>query len=137
MGHDILQYMNWLVLSYFLSLGTLSYNGQMFTGDHYAGFVMPSPGFQTTLGVELQGLDNHLFVGGSVETWESLYGVIIAPSESLYIFNAGIRGWGFEIGYRHECDHPMISTVDDRASQGFLAKRDEIYLSYTGKLKVF
>jgi hypothetical protein len=130
--------MNWLVLSYFLSIGTLAYQGQTFDANGSATFMMPTPSYQTTLGVEAQGFDDHLFVGGSVQTWESPNGNdLFSPSEAFYIFNAGLRGWGFEVGYRHECDHPIVTTWDERASSGLSIVRDEIYLSFTGKLKIF
>ena len=99
----------------------------------------PSPSYQTTLGVEAQLLDNHLFVGGSVQTWESpnIGSFTFSPSEAFYVFSAGLRGWGFELGYRHECDHTTVNTWDDSPSQGMQNNRDEFYLSFTGKVKVF
>jgi hypothetical protein len=131
--------MNWLVLSYFLSLGMLSYQGQVFDPSGSAMLTIPAPSYQTTLGFEIQGIDNHLFVGGSVQTWESPDGTgLFIPSEAFYIFSAGLRGWGFELGYRHECDHPIINEWGGtRPDSGLQINQDEFYLSFTGKLKVF
>jgi hypothetical protein len=131
--------MQWLVLSYFLSLGTLSYQGQVFDPSGSAMLTMPTSSFQTTFGVEAQAFDNHLFVGGSVETWESPNGRgFFFPSEGFYIFSAGLRGWGFELGFRHECDHPIINEWGNSPpEQGLGANRDEFYLNFTGRLKVF
>jgi hypothetical protein len=129
--------MSWLTLAYFLSLGTLAYQGQMFDPAGSAMFNIPQS-YQTTLGVEAQAFDNHLFVGGSVETWESPNGQgFFNPSETFYVFSAGLRGWGFEVGYRHECGHPVVSWTDFQIGQGFLSNKDEFYLSYSGKLKLF
>lgn len=128
--------MQWLVLSYFLSIGTLSYNAQVLTMLGPAEIATPDRTFQTTLGVELQAFDNHLFAGGSVQTWETIYGLVFAPSESLYVFSAGIRFDGLELGYRHECDHLTLSEMI-LPMKGFGGNRDEIYLNYMSKLKVF
>jgi hypothetical protein len=127
--------MTWLLLTYFLSLGTLSY--QAVDVDH-VWFSTPPLTFQTTLGLEAQLFNDHVFVGAGVQTWESAAGNgFFNPMESLFTFSVGLRGWGFELGYRHECDHPIISSTDFHVTQGWLATKNEIYLSYTGKLKVF
>ena len=126
--------MNWLVLSYFLSLGTLSY-----TQTWPIDFSSPEYSFQTTVGVEAEGIDNHLFLGASVETWETIASPgngIFNPWESLYIFSAGFRADGFELGWRHECDHPVLWNTETGAT-GFLARRDELYLSYKASVKLF
>jgi hypothetical protein len=128
--------MTWLALAYFLSLGTL--NGQQLTSPDFITFQTLPLTFQTTFGIEAQLFNNHLFAGGSVQTWESaLDGGFFAPNEGIYIFSAGLRWEGLEIGYRHECDHPIVSRADFQISQGILSSRDEIYLSYKGTLKIF
>jgi hypothetical protein len=130
--------MQWLTLAYFLSLGTVAYQGQTFDLRGSAMFIVPQNSFQTTLGVEAQLFDNHAFAGASVETWETHAGsVSFAPSEAFYIFNAGLRAWGFELGWRHECDHPVSSNWGGGVPQGMLSMRDEFYISYTGKINVF
>jgi hypothetical protein len=129
--------MSWLVMSFFLSLGTLSYNGSFLSPEGMVSIVEPPNTFATTLGVEAQLLDNHAFVGASIQTWESVLGNgFFSPSESLYIFNAGFRLNGFEIGWRHECDHITLATMS-LPSQGFGENRDDIYVSYHANIKVF
>jgi hypothetical protein len=125
--------MNWLVLSYFLSMGTLAYQAS-FSPDAPV-YQTPDLNFETTLGIEALVLD-HLFVGGSVQMWESPSVRFFDPSEGLYIFEAGLRGWGFEFGFRHECDHVILNAFTI-PSQAFWANKDEFYVSYTGHLKVF
>lgn len=130
--------MNWLLLTYFLSFGSISCQEQIYNPAGGAIFSTPQPSFQTTLGVEATFAD-HVFVGGSTEAWMSPDGEsTFNPFEGFYIFSAGLRGWGFEVGYRHECDHPIVSTFDySFAAQGAHVNRDEFYVSYTGHLKVF
>jgi hypothetical protein len=131
--------MTWLAFAYFFSLGTLSYTGETFDAHDIAMFTASENSFQTTLGVEAQLFDNHVFVGGSVETWESALDLTnFAPSEAFYTFSAGLRAWGFELGFRHECDHPILSRWDGSLSpQWFGVMKDEFYLSFCGALKVF
>ena len=130
--------MTWLAFAYFLSLGTLSYHGQIFDPGGYGDMILSSS-YQTTLGVEAQLFDDHAFIGGSVQTWESQIDLVnFAPSEGIYTFSAGLRGWGFEIGYRHECDHAIMDTwAHSYPTQGFLVMRDEFYVSYSGIINMF
>jgi hypothetical protein len=61
--------LTWLALAYLLSAGTLSYNAC----QPSISFVQSPPeSFQTTLGIETQMIDNHVFAGGTIETWEKL-----------------------------------------------------------------
>jgi len=129
--------MSWLALVYFLSFGSMSYQGQVAFDWGIIDTIMTTPGtFETTFGTEAQMFDNHVFVGGSVETWESFNGELFTPTESFYDFSVGLRGWGFELGWKHECVH---LTIEGWAvpNSGFISNRNELYLSYTGKLKVF
>jgi hypothetical protein len=133
--------MNWLVLSYFLSIGTLGQWGQFIapdirTGSTFEGSYSTAPRtYQTTLGIEAQAFDNLVFVGGSVETWETFNGGFY-PFESLYIFDAGLRWKGFELGYRHQCDHPTLDKLS-LPEQGYGFTRDEFYMSFKSSFKVF
>ena len=125
--------MNWLVLSYFLMAGTVNYDvGFLGTG----AYRTPAQTYETTLGVEATIAD-FAFVGGQVQTWETpAGGAFFTPLQSLYQFNAGFRFHGFELGFRHECDHMTLDAYLG-AGKGFIGDRTEFYLSYTGKLKVF
>jgi hypothetical protein len=124
--------MKWLVLSYLISLGSMNYH--QFTPSTMI-VASPENNFQTTMGVEAQLVNNHLFLGGTVETWEaSLNDGFFSPWESLYVFNAGFRWGGLEIGYRHECDHPTFSSS---SLPGFCVVSDEIYISYKASVDIF
>ena len=130
---------DWLAFSYFVSIGTMAYSGQTFDAHGSAIFTMPTPSYQETIGIEADAFDNHIFAGFSEETWMHPEGTFtFTPDENFYSISAGLRGWGFEIGYRHECDHPIVSWFGDIAPhQGFIGNTDTFYLSYTGHLKVF
>ena len=129
--------MSWLVMSFMISIGTLHYAGEFTNPPLDVLLQTPANSYQTTLGVEMQGIDNHVFLGGRVETWESgnMDGMF-SPSQSLYVFNAGFRGYGFEFGWRHECDHITLPNAQSKVN-GFSADRDDFYLSYKTSVKVF
>lgn len=129
--------MQWLVLSYFLSLGTLSYQAEFINPPIEAFYLTPKGTFVETFGVELQVADI-AFVGGSVQTWETTGGAagMFSPTQSLYVFNVGVRKNGLEMGWRWECDHMTLAgtLISD---QGFLSNKSEIYLSYRSKITLF
>ena len=108
--------MQWLTLAYFLSLGTMAYQTQTFDPRGSAMFIVPQNSFQTTLGVEAQAFDNHAFAGASVETLESYNGNLFSPSEAFYVFNAGLRAWGFELDGVTSAIMPLVR----RGEVGFL-----------------
>ena len=130
--------MNWLVMSFMMSIGTLSYQGEFTAIPLDVLLRTPaSDSYQSTLGIEAQGFDNHVFVGGSVQTWMAgNVDGLFSPSQSLYVFNAGFRGYGFEFGWRHECDHITLPNAQSKVN-GFSADKDEFYLSYKASVKVF
>ena len=129
--------MTWLALAYLLSVGSLDYSGIMVSPNGSTNYQTPANTYQTTLGAEAQLFNNHIFAGGTVQTWESSLGTgLFSPAESLYTFNAGLRFKGFELGYRHECDHITLSDFNAKL-QGFAGNRTEVYFSYIGHVKVF
>jgi hypothetical protein len=123
--------MQWLTLLYTLSFGTVSYQSALLS--------TPLESFSTVLSVELQAFDNHLFLSSGVETWETAQSLAsFAPFQALYTFSAGLRLGGFELGYRHECDHPVISNISLQPMlYAFLNVRNTFYISFKGKLNVF
>jgi hypothetical protein len=125
--------MQWLTLAYLLSIGTMNNS----TGQSVNIFSQtPNNTYQITLGVEAQIFKNHLFIGGNVQTWEYRGNTgYFNPWESLYTFNAGFRFKGFEFGFRHECDHPVV--VADISTTGFFGSKEEVYISYKGEINIF
>ena len=126
--------MQWLVLSYLISIGSV-YN-VVAVHDPLVYVQTPGCSIETTLGFEALIAD-HFFIGAQAETWETPAGNgFFSPFESLYRFSAGVRFSGFEAGFRHECDHETLSSFSAPTS-GFAGGRTEFYVSYTGKVKVF
>jgi hypothetical protein len=121
-----------------ISIGTLNYQAE-FENPPIEAFYITQPGtYQTKFGAELLFMD-HFFVGGSVETWETVdIHNLFAPNQSLYVFSAGARTHGLEIKFTHECDHITLpGALDMIPNQGFLANRNELTISYHGEIKLF
>jgi hypothetical protein len=81
------------------------------------------------------------FIGGSVK---SLTGFPVNDRCQIvgvdYIFTTGVRlGENFEIGFRHECDHPVNQYywVDGLSDyfQSYEKTKEEIYIQFKGKVK--
>jgi hypothetical protein len=129
--------MNWLVLSYLISLGTLSNYVQVddIPRDNRIIFEEPANAFSTTLAVELLAFE-HIFVGGSVTTWEVWNEWLsFCPNEALYGFSAGVRFGPFELGVRHECDHSVVTGggIDNLTIGG---NKTEVYVKLEGKVNL-
>ena len=124
--------MQWLALTYLISLGTMQYDLVIPNSE----FLTPKNTVTTTLGIEALFAE-HFFISGSVETWEQMdsTSIYFYPMESLYKINAGLRWNGLEIGFKHECDHPVVS--NSILLKGFFTSQSSFYLSYTGKLNIF
>jgi hypothetical protein len=131
--------MTWLTLSYFIMVGTIAQDHVISNGV-LAWYTTPPNTFETTLGAELVFAE-HFFAGGSVETYMHPYqSVFFNPTESDYKFSFGIRYAGFEIGWRHECDHMTLSYADFgdiSRNGGYTMVSTEFYLSFKGSMKIF
>lgn len=129
--------MNWLVLSYLVTLGTMNYQAEFINPPIEAFYLTPKGTFVETFGVELQ-IAEIGFIGGSAETWETTGGAagMFSPTQSLYAFTIGARKNGLEFGWKWECDH-MTLPGTLIPNQGFLANKSEIYIQYKGSVKLF
>lgn len=130
--------MTWLALAYIISLGTMNYQMEYINPPIRAFYLTPEGTCSETFGAEVQLFDDLIFIGGSVETWENAGGSkgMFSPSQSLYVFNAGVRKNGVEFGWRWECDHMTLpgTFIPD---QGFLGNKSEVYISYHAVAKIF
>ena len=112
--------MSWIMFFFAVEAGLLS--GQ--EGLGHLGYYYPDKSTYITLEVEAQV--GPWFIGGDVETHQTFLGTGFAPYRALYTFNTGFRWRAFEIGWRHMCDHPVISaSVDPSPKSGGW---DRIYL---------
>jgi hypothetical protein len=122
-------------LSWSLSGGQLL-NEAVAVGDE---FSVASPYFVTTE-FEFQvpfswskGGGDQFFGGGSTENRFLPYGgIYFAPWQDTYTFNTGVRLYGMELGYEHQCIHPVV--VQNEALSSFFKGYDKVYFKIEGKL---
>lgn len=123
-----------LVLAFYLEVGYLPCGG-MANYQPPTFLVVEELSFYTTLGVSASMWG--FFVEGEVRTnvQKGAEGYSFMPVGVWYGFGAGYRiGW-FEIGWRHECDHP-VAVMFPMAKGEFRweAALDQVYLRVEGKL---
>ena len=109
----------------------LNLNGEFQGGNPY--FVDTKVELQVPLSWQ-KGDESNLFIGADTESqfFKSAEFWGFAPWQDSYIFSAGIRAFGLEVGFQHECVHPVLSQGVD-ASQLF-ASYDKVYLKLQGKM---
>ncbi len=129
--------MNWLVLSFYLTLGmNLHQSYAIQSASDYAYWQAPDNSVVSTLGSELLAID-HVFLDAEVKTEESyLHGVNFSPFYSEYTVKAGLRFGGFEAGFIDNCIHPTLDTNAGRSSY-FYGGYQGFYASFKGKVKLF
>jgi hypothetical protein len=79
------------------------------------------------------------FVGGNINTiffQDKINNYV--PVEMEYLFKAGFRWQGFEIGFNHFCQHPVITGMSwanilSQNEGGY----EKIYIQYEGEIKLW
>jgi hypothetical protein len=80
------------------------------------------------------------FFGGNIETdffsrtWKNYI-----PTKMGYLFKAGLRFAGFELGFNHYCQHPVIPSMSEfyPGKIQFEGAYEKIYIQYSGKVDIF
>lgn len=105
--------------------------GVFSTNDNY--FFQTSFEFQVPISLT-KGDPNQFFIGAETESQffpnsKSVFN--FSPWQDTYIFNAGVRFLGMELGYHHECVHPII--VQDRLeTSSYFSGYDKVYAKVSG-----
>jgi len=87
--------------------------------------------FQIPLNWKKGDMDN-FFIGADTESqfFQDKSQIGFYPWQDRYRFNAGIRVFGAEFGYQHQCTHPVVTTLL-KASEYFDGY-DKIYVKVVG-----
>lgn len=86
---------------------------------------------------ELRAFDNRVFLGGSIKTEMQQDGARanFMPESSTYLFTAGLRLGGVEIGYLHVCSHPVVpSYYLLNPVIGYDQGYDDFYIRFSGSV---
>ncbi len=100
--------MNWIILAFALELGCLPFDRTIMYDP--PALVVQDWVYYDRMETEVQLFNNHIFVGGSVETrmWKNEMAIYFWPERAGFAFNAGLRWGPVEIGFLHYCTHPVI-----------------------------
>ena len=102
-----------IVWLFALELGLLS--GGVMVGEEY--YVWPDQSTYIIMEVEAQW--GPVFAGGEIENIQyALHAASYDPVHADYRFNAGLRWREFEIGWKHECRHPVVGRTDGSGIRG-------------------
>lgn len=126
--------MNWLILSWALTLGFVPsvdnsiINGLQVTGIGYSNVLEA----QLDVSAVILG---HLRLEGSAETYmlPPSDGWTFLPFRADYTFGAALFSGNFEVGLRHECDHGIEYTNDILPWYG--SSETLVYVKITGGSK--
>lgn len=102
--------MNWLILLYFIELGYAPiYQSANTLPDSYE-FIQNENVYYINFNVEVL-MFNHFFIGGSDKIYfqSNSNSYDFLPVESNFLFKTGLRYEKIELGFRHQCKHPLIS----------------------------
>lgn len=100
--------MNWLILLYFLELGYSPFYGSLNTLPYE--YTRNENVYYIHFDAEILMFD-HFFIGGStkifIQSVKDDYQFF--PIENDFLFKAGFRFKNLEIGFRHQCNHPVMN----------------------------
>ena len=103
-------------------------------------FVSKSPffldaKFEIQLPISFEkGDKNNIFIGSETESqfFKDSDQLGFDPWQDTYRFNVGARWMGMELGYQHECIHPVL--VENIPPSTYFAGYDKVYFKVSGEL---
>jgi hypothetical protein len=127
--------MQWAVLVYALTVGFVSVDRSAIidSRDYILAETYMTNAVDTRLDAGVELFD-HLRLGGAMDTREVLTPDYFAPYQARFYFTAAAYGRGWELGWAHECDHGVRSTLDGAWLGG---GSTSIYLKLSGKSTLF
>lgn len=125
--------MNWLILLYFLELGySPFYSSTNIISTDYE-YLRNENVYYIHFDAEVLMLD-HIFIGGSTKIFMQSKNddYRFYPIENDFLFKTGLRFNNIEVGYRTQCNHPILS--DGVSSQGkSYGAFEEFYIRISNK----
>lgn len=103
--------MNWLILLYFLEFGYAPYYQSINVLPADYEYLRNENVYYIDFDAEVLILD-HLFIGGSTKIFmqSAKDDYQFYPIENDFLFKAGLRFKNIEAGFRHQCNHPILSS---------------------------
>lgn len=82
----------------------------------------------------IKGDANNFFIGAETENQffpNPKAPLNFVPWQDTYQFNSGIRFYGVELGYQHECSHPLWISLLENHSQ-YSSNHEKVYIIIHG-----
>jgi hypothetical protein len=128
--------MQWLTLTWLLTIGyspiqLSNWNVNSTTSAEISG--VQSSYFTTDIGLSAEAW-NHVRLSTDIETYEitDLSYTSFFPFRANYTISLALYAKGIELGIRHECDHPIVSTLSV-VPEGILMDETTVYIKLSGK----
>ena len=123
--------MSWLLLSWFLTLGYLPQSQESIVMGRSTVDSINDGAFYQTIGLSATAF-NHLRLYTELQTYDRMGSINQwFPYRSDYIIGLDLLAGPVTIGVRHECDHPVIWSMDQE--YGYISGITEIYVKIEGK----
>jgi hypothetical protein len=123
--------MNWLVMSWFLTLGIVPQQTECCNGQ-YCSPVLPST--VAEIGLSATAFD-HLILSTSMENYQTKGdNLTFNPYRIDYKFSAGVRiNDNVSVWFDHECDHPVLS--GNIVKYDYRSEMSKLYIKLEGSTK--
>lgn len=127
--------MNWLLISCFLTFGYMPEN-VVTIDDVYGPFhltaVADNPcSFEQTIGISATAF-SAVTLWTEIETFDMISAEGFKPFRSDYRIGLKAFKGPVEVGITHECDHPVIFSMDGQIL-GYGANKTELYVKFSGE----
>lgn len=127
--------MSWLVLVFALELGILPQTGFVMYQPNPA-YVVDQVGFYTDLSATVEAYG--FYAGGGMRCyfWIDRDTVSFWPEQMTFLFEAGWRTEGLNVGFRHYCMHPVVPylALTGAPPQNWEGSYEEIYIRFDGRV---
>lgn len=133
--------MTWIALLFFVEAGFTPNAQEWNHGNPDLPWLVEREVVSTDVGARLLLFDDLLFVEASVQTLSSPsdHAWTLSPYRDVYQFGGGISWRGFELGWLHECSHPVATNWQEPGGTENLGREwafDRFYISYEGKITI-
>jgi hypothetical protein len=128
-------YMNWLALIMAFQIGTADNSFSIDGQNYYVKCDIPENSFyvQAEFGARIF---EHIKIINSIKSYQfSCEKPFFSPYRMEYDFSAQFDYKGFNIGFRHKCIHPVLSSA--LIENDLYAGNTELYFGYKAEIPIF
>ena len=134
--------MTWIALLFFFEAGYAPVSYEWNHGDHRLPPIVYREELVTEAGARLLFFDGFLFAGANITTHSEVSTIdtpypSFSPFRDTYQFEAGIQFQGIELGWLHECSHPVATNYHPSKPLGREWAFDRLYIRYENTVDIW